>query len=343
MSGLYPRRAGYHRPVTVILLLAAVVLIVLGAIGFTNAVEWLGARLDLGHTAVGAILAAVGTALPESVIPIVALTGGSPEQVQIAVGSIVGAPFMLATLAMLLVALSAVGFRHRRETGERVTADRPGARRDLTVFLLLFPPAVLLGLGTPAWVQVAGAVVLVAGYALYVRRTVAAAAGQGSDEGLDALFFDRTRDDPPSGLEIGAQLLVALAAIIGGAEIFVTQVEQLASSVGVEPLVLALVLAPLTTELPEKLNSVLWMRRSKDTLALGNVTGAMAFQATLPVAIGLLLTEWELEPAAFAAAGCATAGAVVALAAIDRQRFTPLPAMVWGTLLTGFVVWLVVI
>jgi len=97
-------------------LAAAFVLIVGGAIWFTNAVEWLGHRLDLGAGAVGALLAAVGTALPESVIPIVALlAGGSGEQVQLAYGAIIGAPFMLATIAMLLIVGSAYLFRRRRE------------------------------------------------------------------------------------------------------------------------------------------------------------------------------------------------------------------------------------
>src|SRR6185295_20375295 len=83
---------------------AAFVLIVGGAIWFTNAVEWLGHRLDLAAGAVGATLAAVGTALPESVIPIVALlSGGGEESVDIAIGAIIGAPFLLGTLAMLLV------------------------------------------------------------------------------------------------------------------------------------------------------------------------------------------------------------------------------------------------
>jgi cation:H+ antiporter len=39
---------------------------------------------------------------------------------------------------------------------------------------------------------------------------------------------------------------------------------------------------------------VLWVRDGKDTLALGNITGAMVFQSTIPVAIGILFTDWNL-------------------------------------------------
>jgi len=59
---------------------------------------------------------------------------------------------------------------------------------------------------------------------------------------------------------------------------------------------ISLVLAPLATELPEKVNSVLWIRDGKDTLALGNITGAMVFQSTIPVTLGVLFTSWNLGP-----------------------------------------------
>ena len=55
-------------------------------------------------------------------------------------------------------------------------------------------------------------------------------------------------------------------------------------------LVLSLVLAPLATELPEKANSFFWVREGKDTLALGNITGAMVFQSLIPISFGLAFT-----------------------------------------------------
>jgi cation:H+ antiporter len=45
-------------------------------------------------------------------------------------------------------------------------------------------------------------------------------------------------------------------------------------------------------------NSFLWLYRKKDRLAVGNVTGAMVFQGTIPVSIGLLGTDWALAPTA---------------------------------------------
>jgi cation:H+ antiporter len=87
---------------------------------------------------------------------------------------------------------------------------------------------------------------------------------------------------------------VALAAIIFGAHLFVTELTTVATSLGVSALVISLLLTPVATELPEKFNSVVWMVRRKDTLALGNITGAMVFQSTFPVSIGLIFTSWRL-------------------------------------------------
>ena len=322
-------------------LLGAFVLIVGGAVVFTNAVEWLGHRLDLGQGAVGALLAAVGTALPESVIPIVALVsgGGGHEQVEIAIGAIIGAPFVLATLAMLVIAGSALAFRGRREQGAEVVSHPESLRRDLITFLVFFPLGVLAGsLDTSAGVQIAVAAVLVAGYGVYAWLTVRGGGDASDDDELAPLYFDTSKDDPPSTLQITLQFVVSLAAIIGGAELFVSAIESIAESLGLSALVLSLVLAPLATELPEKANSILWVREGKDTLAVGNVTGAMAFQATMPVALGLAVTSWDLAPEAIVASCIALVGGALALYSLPRGRVGVPAALAWAGLFVGFVV-----
>ncbi len=90
------------------------------------------------------------------------------------------------------------------------------------------------------------------------------------------------------------QVSVALVAIIFGAQLFVEELTNISEALGVPALVISLLITPVATELPEKFNSVMWMGRKKDTLALGNITGAMVFQSTFPVAIGLVFTDWVL-------------------------------------------------
>ena len=335
-----PPPSGEDPAVTVLELLAAFVLVVGGAIGFTNAVEWLGKRLDLGQGAVGALLAAVGTALPESVIPVVALlSGGGEEKEQIAIGSIIGAPFLLGTLAMLLIAIASHAYAGRREQGSAIDAHLPSTRRDLRYVLALLPIGILVGvIGAPTWLKIVAAVVLVVAYGVYVRATIRDGGEIEDDDALDALYFDRGAGDDPRTGRVILQLLVSLAAIIAGAELFVSVIETIAKSLGIQTLVLSLVLAPLATELPEKINSVLWVRQGKDTLALGNVSGAMVFQSTIPMAFGVLATGWQLDRFAVAAAAAGFLGAAVALYAVGRRRFGLAPAVAWTALFVAFLV-----
>jgi cation:H+ antiporter len=319
-----------------LLLAASFALIVGGAILFTNAIEWSGNRLDLGERAVGSLLAAIGTALPESLIPVVAvLAGGESEQV--AIGAIIGAPFMLGTVAMLLLGASALAFRRRRDSGSEVTPDDRSLRRDLSVFLPCFAIGIGLGLVDARPVHIAAAVGLLIVYGAYARRTVRQSGESEDVEELELLRFDPSRGDQPRNIAIVAQVAVGLLMIVGGAELFVEEVMTVAEALGVSALVLSIVLAPLATELPEKLNSVLWIRRGKDTLAVGNITGAMAFQATVPLALGLAVTDWDLDRYAVAAGVAGLVGGALALWRLPKDTLGIPVVAAWSALFAGFV------
>src|SRR5262245_13288393 len=89
-----------------LMLIVGLIVILLGCDIFTNSIEWLGKKLDLNEGVLGSVFAAVGTALPETLIPIVAVVLGSTASDShahdVSLGAIVGAPFMLATVAMLV-------------------------------------------------------------------------------------------------------------------------------------------------------------------------------------------------------------------------------------------------
>ena len=136
------------------------------------------------------------------------------------------------------------------------------------------------------------------------------------------------------------QVAVALVLIVGGARLFVYAVNIIAVRLGVSRLVFALLLAPVATELPEKFNSVLWVRRRKDTLALGNMTGAMVFQSSFPVTVGLLLTPWHLAHEALVAAVIALAAGIVLYLTIRlRHRFTAPLLLLQGGFYAAYVIY----
>jgi cation:H+ antiporter len=329
-----------------VLLLVSFAVVLAGALMFTNAVEWVGHRLGVGEGAVGSILAAVGTAAPETLIAIVALIQAEEGSEDVAVGAIVGAPFLLATLAMGLVGLFAYLYRERRAQGVRLEAHAPTLERDLLFFLGFFAVAGALSWGPPAPLRIAVGVVFLASYLLYIRLTLRSSGAVQGEETLDPLLFDRrgerATEEPPLALCL-LQLLVGLGAMVGGAHLFVEELLGIADSLGVDALVLALILAPLATELPEKVNSFFWVREGKDALALGNISGAMVFQSTIPIGIGLLFTEWDLTGNAILSICLGLVGGLLAYESLHlARRFKPPAITAWFALYAAFIVVVVV-
>ena len=272
---------------TALLFAGSLLLIVVASELFTNAVEWAGFSLGLAAGATGSLLAALGTALPETTVPVVALLRGGPSADGVAVGAIVGAPFLLATLGM-----GATGLATMLRRSNPVL--RPGAgqvHRDLGVFCAVFAVLVLATV-LPRPVRAGLAVLLLLVYAAYVVVTLRS--GEPTDEVPDPLHLLRPFGvERPHGAAVSVQLAVGVGALIVGAELFIRALERVSDAAHLPTLLLALILVPLATELPETLNSVIWVRAGDDHLAMGNVAGAMVFQACLPGALGLAFTTWS--------------------------------------------------
>ena len=336
-----------------LVLLLAFLTILAGAELFTNGIEWFGRKLELAEGAVGSVLAAVGTALPETMIPIIAIGfgGGGAATDDVGVGAILGAPFMLSTLAMFVTGVGVLAFRSRRATGTTMVVNTTVLVHDIRFFILAYALAIGAAfLPQPvAPLKLVVAAVLLGLYAWYVKGHLEAEHAAGHDD-LAPLRFHRLdrrgrRLDPevPRLRIVGAQVVVALALIVGGAFLFVGAVNSLASSLGVSELLLALVIAPIATELPEKFNSLIWVRQGKDTLAMGNITGAMVFQSAIPTVVALVLAgdAWHVSGdsiLAFASAGIA----LVAVAAIfgpmaRRARLDGRALLVGGALYAIYV------
>jgi cation:H+ antiporter len=307
--------------VDLIILALAFVIILMGAALFTNGIEWFGRKLELAEGAVGSVLAAVGTALPETMIPIIAIlfASGASEATShaIGIGAILGAPFMLSTLAMFVTGVAVLIVARRRPQGDVMPVDTSVLAHDMRYFAIAYAVAVgaaFLPL-EPVWLKWIVAVVLIGIYAWYVKAHFEA------DPDVDAVHLAPLRfrhldprheqhPESPRLRVVNLQVLAALGLIIVGAVFFVQAVEHLALQIGVDEALLALVIAPIATELPEKFNSIIWVRQGKDTLAMGNITGAMVFQSTIPTVVALLFASsaWHVGPGsytAFASAGIA--------------------------------------
>ena len=327
----------------IVLLVGSLVIILVAAELFTNGIEWLGHKLNLAEGAVGSVLAAVATAMPETLIPVIAILGpvllggvATESSHAVGVGAILGAPFMLSTLAMFVTGVAIIIYARRGRRGTELRVNTKVLGRDVLFFIVGYGVAI----GTAflpqelSWLKWVAAALLFVLYAVYVRLHFTDTAEESDPEDLSRLHL--TRVPPLRGqqmLEIDAlhgahsltggeprmaivvvQVVLALGLIIVGAQVFVGAVEHLSTVIGLDPTILALIIAPIATELPEKFNSVLWVRNGKDTLAMGNITGAMVFQSCLPTVLGLLFTTWVFTPESaihFASAAVAFAATIV--------------------------------
>lgn len=286
--------------------------IILTAAGFfTNGVEWLGKKMNLTEGAVGSVLAAVGTALPETIIPLIAIIFGTGETGhEIGIGAILGAPFMLGTLAFFLAGGSVLLFRKRRQKNfPHIEPDPAVIRRDLSFFLVVYFFAIAASF-MPYGLKMIVIAGLVGAYVFFVYRTCTCGVCIGEECSLDPLFFARRHEDPPL-FRVVLQVVLAFAGIVAGAKLFVGGIEHLSASLGASPLLISLLVAPVATEMPEKFNSIIWLSQRKDTLALGNITGAMVFQSSVIPAVGIALTPWQLNTVALVSALLALASALV--------------------------------
>lgn len=325
-----------------VILVVSFVIILLGAELFTNGIEWFGHKLELAEGAIGSVLAAVGTALPETMIPFIAIVfGGGVAASEVGVGAILGAPFMLSTLAMFVTGAAVLLMRKRRTNREDLVVDPGVLGHDMGYFAVAYAIAVGVAF-LPADMIIERqltAVLLIGIYIWYVIGHLRAERSQEAE--LAPLRFHRldraapAHPAPPRFRIVNLQVAFALLCIVGGAWGFVDGVKGLSSSFGLNGTLLALIVAPIATELPEKLNSIIWVRQGKDTLAMGNITGAMVFQSAFPTSVGLIFAPqiWSASGAgiAFASAGITfLSSAAIILPMLVRRRLDGRALLVGG-------------
>ncbi|GAA0712703.1 sodium:calcium antiporter [Dokdonella soli] len=326
---------------TLLLLLGSAAVIYLACEFFVNGVEWVGRKAGVAEKAVGTILAAFGTALPESVVTFVAVVfGHSDASKSIGVGAALGGPLVLSTISYAVVGVMLLGTAGRVRPPALADRDRH-LSRDQGWFLLIFILKVVLGLVALTIKPWLGLLFLAA-YALYFWIEMRHDADGEEQEALEPLKLQPREKDPSLGWA-AAQTLIALGVIFAASHVFVGQLESIGPWLGIPPAVVALLLSPIATELPETMNAIIWVRQGKTGLALANISGAMMIQATVPSALGLFFTPWLFDQALTLAAIVTMLSIAGLFVLLRRDALTPLRLALFGLLYGVFAIglWLV--
>lgn len=314
----------------ILILIVGIVFILLSAEVFTNGVEALGHRLNLSTNFTGSVLAAVGTALPETILPLIAIFFfAEGKGHEIGVGAILGAPFMLSTLAFPLIGITVlIAYFFLKKRDLEFNIETVGFRRDIVFFLFAYSVALFIVPYESETLRLFTALFLVFLYFVYVYLTLK---GESNEmEAVEKLYFSPNNPNPHVAVII-LQVLTALVVMITGAHLFVGGIEKISTHFGFPALLFSLIVAPIATELPEKVNSVFWILRKKDSLAIGNVSGAMVFQSTLPVGFGIMFTQWDITGLAFVSGVFAIiAGFLALVVSYVNKKFIPFGLTIGG-------------
>jgi len=317
---------------------------------FVNAVEWLGVQLKVGPIAVGTILAAAGTALPESIVTLVAVLFGSAEHGNdIAVGAAMGGPLVVGTVAYGVTGAMLLWRRRTLRTaapamasggstlalatdpapsesggvdadGRLIGVDTARLARDQRWFMAIFIVKVALGLvafAVKPWLGL----LFFAAYGVYFWREMRGTGEHASADDLEPLKLQPRRVTPTKAAVL-IQVGVTLALIFGASQLFVAQLEWAGPALGLPSVVVALLISPVATELPEVMNAIIWVRQGKTQLALANISGAMMIQATAPSGIGILFTPWLFDSPLVLAGAATMASITYLLWLLRRNRLT---------------------
>jgi len=279
--------------ITILIMLIAALLIYFSCELFVNAIEWVGKAFNISQNAVGTVLAAFGTALPESVVTFIAVVfGANSSQKDIGVGAALGGPLVLSTLAYAVVGISIIIFRNKRKLGSHINIDGRKLGRDQLWFLFIFIFKVGLGFVAFTIKPWLGILFFIA-YGFYFFTEMSAETEE-IQEKLEPLKFAPKNLNPKKSI-ILLQTLFSLTLIFIGSQLFVHNLDTFSISLGIPAHIVALFLSPVATELPEILNAVIWVKQGKENLALANISGSMMIQATVPSALGIMFTPWIFD------------------------------------------------
>lgn len=273
---------------------------------FTNAVEHLGIYYKIQDGALGSIFAAVGTALPETILPLIAVFGayitGSSIDLgkEIGKGAILGSPFMLSSLAFFLVAFWVCIMSFAKKRSYDMNIDTIFFRRDLKFFAIAYTIGIMTVFIPHRLLQITIGLMLLVYYMIYAVRTIkkhSCCDGEYCENKCEELtFFKIIRADEKYRVYlIFIQFFVSILGLVISSHFFVENIKEIASILGISAMIISLFLAPVATELPETINGMVWSSQNKDILAVSNITGAMVFQACIPMAIGIFFTNWTFS------------------------------------------------
>lgn len=261
-------------------ILVGVVLVLWGADRLTEGAVAVAERLRVPQIVIGLTIVALGTSMPELCVSVVSALKGTPD---LAVGNVVGSNIFNALLIVGVAALVAP-----------MTILRSTVFKDVPCALVA--SVVLLMMCQNDWVitRLDGAILFVF-FLVFMRLTIkGATSAQPAPQEAEEKEASAAKQ-PMKGWLAGLWMVVGLAALIGGSNLFVGGATEVARALNVSDAVIGLTIVAGGTSLPELATSVVAAKKGNSGIAIGNVLGSNVLNILFILGLTGMISPMHIE------------------------------------------------
>lgn len=262
----------------VLLIVVGVTMVLVGADRLTEGASALARRMNIPEIVIGLTIVAAGTSAPELFVSLVSALKGTPD---LAVGNVVGSNTMNCMLIVGCAAMVAP-----------MTISRSTVKKDIP--FSIGATALLILLAFDSFLGRLDGIILLAGFTAFMTYSFLVVKGHG-DALPDQSEVTAQENRPRHPLLSCFYVLLGLALLVVGSNVFVDRASSLALALGVSEGVVGLTVVAGGTSLPELATSVVAARKGQSAIAIGNVIGSNVFNILLILGLTATISPLAIE------------------------------------------------
>lgn len=262
----------------VLFILVGIVLVLWGADRLTDGAVAVAEKMKMPQIVIGLTIVAMGTSMPEFCVSLVSALKGTTD---LAVGNIVGSNIFNT---LLIVGVSA--------WVAPMTILKSTVRKDIP--FALFASIILLIMCLDGNISRLDAGILFVLFLVFMYVTLKGAKTKDDDTTAKTDSIEDNKKPMPTWLSI-VWIIVGLACLIGGSNLFVEGATKVAEHIGVSEAVIGLTIVAGGTSLPELATSVVSARKGNSGIAIGNVLGSNVFNILAILGVTGVITPMHLQ------------------------------------------------
>lgn len=305
--------------ISIILVVVGVALVLWGADRLTDGATALAQRMNVSQIVIGLTVVAMGTSMPEFFVSMVSAIKGTPD---LAVGNVVGSNIFNT---MFIVGISAAV--------APMGISRSAVRKDIPFAVVA--TLMLSVMCMDGNISRTDAGILFALFIVFMVYTLRLAR-------KGAVDVEEKKKEDLSVVMSSVFIIVGLACLIGGSNLFVNGASAIAKALNVSDAVIGLTVVAMGTSLPELATSVVAARKGRSAMAMGNVIGSNVFNILMILGVTGMITPMQIEGITMTDMGVMLVGMVLVwMFSYTKYKVARWEGFVLAAMFVGYMAWLV--